>query len=241
MVRGDLLHSHSTLPLKFLLTSHLRLRVVNKNGLNCCNSHLGSTGGATIETLAGTPDALAPGVFTCLSQYRHRVFVEKLGWQLTCKNAMEFDQFDRPDTLYVIARREDGALVGVARLLPTNKPYLLADVFPQLMQGMPLPNAADIWELSRFAAVDLDPAAPCIDSDALLQFSSIAAVDLLREVLCLAEKHGVRRLITVSPLGVERLLRRAGFVAHRAAPPVVVDGRLLFACWIEVQPSSRSH
>jgi len=194
-----------------------------------------------METLAGTPDALAPGVYACLSQYRHRVFVEKLGWQLACEEATESDQFDRPDTLYVIARRENGALAGVARLLPTNRPYLLAEVFPQLMQGMPLPNAADIWELSRFAAVDLDSASPCGDSDSLLQFSSPAAVDLLREILYLAEKHGVQRLITVSPLGIERLLRRAGFIARRAAPPVVVDGRSLFACWIEVQPFSRSH
>ena len=45
-----------------------------------------------------------------------------------------------------------------------------------------------------------------------------------------------QRLITVSPLGIERLLRREGFRAHRAAPPQIIDGHPIFACWIDVTP-----
>jgi N-acyl-L-homoserine lactone synthetase len=41
-------------------------------------------------------------------------------------------------------------------------------------------------------------------------------------------------LITVSPLGIERLLHRMGVNAHRAGPPMLVDGKPIFACWIEV-------
>ncbi|MDI9690539.1 acyl-homoserine-lactone synthase, partial [Burkholderia cenocepacia] len=54
----------------------------------------------------------------------------------------------------------------------------------------------------------------------------------------LAAERGVQRLITVSPLGIERLLRRAGFLAHRAGPPMIIDGHPIFACWIEVVPQS---
>ncbi|WP_425439540.1 acyl-homoserine-lactone synthase [Pollutimonas bauzanensis] len=168
-----------------------------------------------------------------LARYRHRVFVEKLGWDLACQGGLEYDQFDRPDTLYMGARRDDGdgGLVGTARLLPTHRPYLLGEVFPQLMGSSPLPEAADVWELSRFAAVDFQ----ATGAGPMRQFSSPVAVTLLREVIALAASEGVQRLITVSPLGVERLLRRAGFLAHRAAPPVLVDGHPVFACWIEVQ------
>jgi N-acyl-L-homoserine lactone synthetase len=49
-----------------------------------------------------------------------------------------------------------------------------------------------------------------------------------------AAKQGAARLITVSPLGVERLLHRMGVHAHRAGPPVFVNGKPIFACWIEI-------
>jgi N-acyl-L-homoserine lactone synthetase len=104
-------------------------------------------------------------------------------------------------------------------------------VFPQLMGSLPVPQDPTVWELSRFTAVDPD-AAPA--EGASRQFSSRVAVDLLRAVLKVAAEHGVQRLITVSPLGVERLLRRAGFLAQRVVSPMVIDGHAIFACWIEV-------
>lgn len=189
-----------------------------------------------MEFLAGTSESLAANLMSNLARYRHRVFVEKLGWDLACQGDLEFDQFDRPDTVYMAARREDGALAGVARLLPTDRPYLLGEVFPQLMGGLPLPRTSRVWELSRFAAVDFDSART---AGAMRQFSSPVTLSLLREVLALAAANGVHRLITVSPLGVERLLRRTGVIAHRAAPPVVINGHPIFACWIEV-PGARN-
>jgi energy-coupling factor transporter ATP-binding protein EcfA2 len=48
-------------------------------------------------------------------------------------------------------------------------------------------------------------------------------------------RHGAQKLITVSPLGVERLLRKAGFKAYRAGPPMVIDGHAIFANWIDCE------
>jgi len=169
-------------------------------------------------------------LFGRLASYRHKVFVERLGWQLKAENGLEFDQFDRPDTVYVIARDEDDDVIGCARLLPTTRPYLLGEVFPELLNGLPPPASPEVWELSRFAAVDFN-AAP---SSPLGQFSSPIAVGLLRASIACAGEHGAKQLITVSPLGVERLLRKAGFEARRAGPPIIVDGHPVFACLIAV-------
>lgn len=178
--------------------------------------------------LSGTPSDLQPGLVTGVARYRHKVFVQKLGWQLQCENALEYDQFDRDDTVYVVAQNDAEEIVGTARLLPTTRPYLLGEIFPQLLNGLPPPASADIWELSRFAAVDFN--APT--TSALGQFSSPIAVDLLRASLESASALGAKQLITVSPLGVERLLRSAGIPAHRAGPPMMVDGSPIFACLI---------
>lgn len=184
-----------------------------------------------MEYIAGTAACLKPDLMTGVARYRHRVFVENLGWELNTQDGLELDQFDGPDTVYMVARDDEGQLNGIARLLPTTRPYLLQEVFPQLMGQQLPPRQADVWELSRFAAMDFNEQ----QGNPLSQFSSPVAVGLLRTVLAYAAQHDVQRLITVSPLGIERLLRRAGFAAHRAAPPIVLDGRPLFACWIEVQ------
>lgn len=186
---------------------------------------------AKLQILRGTAKSLPLDLFEGIARYRHKVFIETLGWDLPTRENLELDQFDRPDTIYLAAREEDGRLVGTARLLPTDKPYLLGEVFPQLMGDSLPPSSSDVWELSRFAAMDFDQAS----THPMSQFSSPVATSLLREVLRVAASHGASRLITVSPLGVERLLRRLGIAAHRAAPPVVVDGQMLFGCWIEVQ------
>lgn len=184
-----------------------------------------------MEFITGTSQHLSDEVLTGLARYRHKVFVESLGWDLPNHAGMELDQFDRPDTLYV-AVRQSGRYIGVARLLPTLRPYLLSEVFPQLMGDTPPPRSQEVWELSRFAAVDFQ-------SNVLSgQFSSPTTVGLLHAVRSCALRHGVTRLITVSPLGIERLLRKLGFQSYRAGPPQIIDGHPLFACWIELNNPS---
>lgn len=186
-----------------------------------------------MEIYTGTSDTLPPDLLTGLSRYRHKVFVEKLGWQLQSQDGLEADQFDRPDTLYVVTQDDTREITGTARLLPTTRPYLLGEIFPQLLNGLPIPNADDVWELSRFAAVDFKAAT----TSALGQFSSPTAVGLLKATLTYAAGLGANKLITVSPIGIERLLSRAGFRAHRAGPPMIIDGHPIFACWIDVHES----
>jgi acyl homoserine lactone synthase len=185
----------------------------------------------TLHFVSGVSSNLKPDLISGMARYRHEVFVKKLGWQLQSENGLEYDQFDRDDTVYVVARNDAQKIIGTARLLPTTQPYLLAEIFPQLLNGLAAPASADIWELSRFAAVDFNANA----TSAMGQFSSKNAIDLLRESLLCASTLGARRVITVSPIGVERLLRKAGFQAHRAGPPVIIDGHSIFACWIDLK------
>lgn len=182
-----------------------------------------------MEITAGFTAHTAGKLVMQLASYRRKVFVERLGWELQVADGLEFDQFDRDDTVYVVAQDDAGLVTGCARLLPTIRPYLLGKVFPQLMHGQPTPHSPLIWELSRFAAMDLQAPAPK-PSD---QFSSPLAVGLLSASLRCAAQHGAQQVITVSPLGVERLLRKAGFRARRAGAPVKVGRHWLFACLID--------
>ena len=113
-----------------------------------------------MEITAGITAHSARHLVMQMATYRRKVFGERLGWELQAQNGLEFDQFDRDDTMYVVAQDHNGWVTGCARLLPTTRPYLLGEVFPQLMQGQPLPCTPQVWELSRFAAMDLQAPSP---------------------------------------------------------------------------------
>lgn len=181
--------------------------------------------------IAGKTEDFSNELFSQVGRYRHKVFIETLKWDLKTSDGLELDQFDRPDTLYMVSQDELGQVNGCARLLPTSQPYLLGEVFPELMNGLPVPCSPDVWELSRFAAVDFNKR----NATALSQFSAGIATKLLRQAIDCAGEHGAKRLITVSPIGIERLLRHTGVHAHRAGPPMIVNGHPIFACWIEVE------
>ena len=182
-----------------------------------------------MQVISGAAEVLPNNLYAKVAGYRHQVFVEQLGWALRTENGMESDQFDRPDTVYVVAQDDQGHVSGCARLLPTTRPYLLGEVFPQLLNGLTPPCSPDVWELSRFAAVDLNNRARTPG-----QFSSSVARKLLEESIACAGSHGAKRLITVSPIGVERLLSRSEFHVHRAGPPMIIDGHPIVACWIHL-------
>lgn len=182
-----------------------------------------------MEFILAEAETLPDFLYEELGRYRYRVFIEKLGWKLDTPNGLERDQFDLVDTVHVIAR-DDGGIVGCARLLPTTGPYLLGEVFPQLMNGAPPPCSSETWELSRFAVVDLNGQR----TDVISQAPSTLAVEILRVAAEYVARMGGKRMITVSPLAMERLLRKTGFHTHRAGPPVMVDGHPTFACWIEL-------
>jgi len=185
-----------------------------------------------VRVISGASSGLPAGLFARVAHYRHRVFVERLGWQLEAHDGAERDEFDRADTLYVAVEDEQGRIAGCARLLPTTQPYLLREVFPQLLAGCAAPQDPCVWELSRFAAMDFNQTA----ATPLAQFSSSATALLMRAAIACAASHGAESLITVSPVGIERLIRRLGIVAHRAGPAMQIGGHALFACWIQVRP-----
>jgi N-acyl-L-homoserine lactone synthetase len=183
-----------------------------------------------MQTVCGTNSQLEQsGIIAALASYRHQIFIERLGWELPqAQDGVERDQYDRPDTLYVVGTDEEGRVCGCGRLLPTTQPYMLDEIFPQLMGGMPRPHTNEVWELSRFAAFTVGE--PGVTAD--VAWSNTCGV--LAAAVKLAASHGAERLITVSPMGIERLLRRMGVHSHRVAAPCMIDGKPIVAMWIEI-------
>ncbi|MFG6447809.1 acyl-homoserine-lactone synthase [Roseateles sp. BYS180W] len=160
--------------------------------------------------------------FEALARYRYEVFVQRLGWPLQCPVGRELDQYDRDDVLYVLGEDEHGRIVGAARLLPSTRPYMLQEVFAHLLGEAGAPCSAAVWELSRFAAEGFDMAQRGAAAFAL----SPLTMTLLKAAMRTVAPRGAQQLLTVSPLGIGRLLRRSGLQVQQLGPAARIGTEL---------------
>ncbi|UIP27412.1 acyl-homoserine-lactone synthase [Photobacterium sp. TLY01] len=138
-----------------------------------------------------------------LGRFRHDVFIKQLKWDLnitSSEEGIETDEFDTESARYVIAYNDNDKIVGCARLIPTYSPYLLSDVFPYLCES-DLPRDIATWEISRYAAYGHE-----LES---LPF------DIFKFAMQLAGMHGVKHLVAVTTVAIERYFLRRGVILHR--------------------------
>lgn len=147
---------------------------------------------------------------------RHQMFFERLQWQVETRDGKEKDWFDRLEPTYVVARpaSDRNRALGSWRLLPTTGPYMLKDVFPELLHGQDAPSAPDVWEASRFAVAKHE--------DAVSFGMNETPVSMIREMLRFVRRNGVREIVTVTSVGVERLIRNLGLKTERFGPAIQI-------------------
>ena len=142
---------------------------------------------------------------------RHQVFVERLGWDLSSSSKnYEYDQFNRGDAIYIVVCNDDDQVIAGLRLLNTTCPFLLTVCCPDLADTGNVPVGETVWEVTRFV-VDPCPqrTAGCGDLTTQLVWA-LQSYGLL---------HGFTQFISVSYVGMERLLRSVGCRFSRLGAP----------------------
>lgn len=139
---------------------------------------------------------------------RYEIYVEERGWaELARPDGREIDQFDRPDTIYLMAI-EGRRVVGSHRLVPTAGPTLMSDLFPQLALR-PIIRRPDAYELSRVFVVrdrrggQVEPKVESIIMAGTMEF---ALIEGLRQFTIVMETWWLPRFMAMGwnprPLGV---------------------------------------
>lgn len=174
-------------------------------------------------------------VFNYLDQYKHgsvyreflglrkRVLVDGLGWQIPHNSEVEEDQYDNPTAVYSVVRA-NGAVIAGARAAPCNSQwgewsYMLKDARDGKIDAIPkdllqtYPESASTWECTRFVSANTGFARQ--SSWAAEQMET--ATKLVVAGLCeFAFDQGAEHLMSLSPLGLGRLLRSFGYQAKTA-------------------------
>ena len=145
---------------------------------------------------------------------RKRVFHDSLKWDVRITGDQEHDEYDEANPLYVTSISPlNGKIRGALRLLPTLGPNMLADTFPQLLDGRPAIASPAVWESSRFC-ID-----PVLAQDRSNNQVTMAAAELMCGVGELGLESGIERIITVTDVFLERMFRRMGCPGERIGKP----------------------
>lgn len=145
-----------------------------------------------------------------MHRQRKAVFVDKYGWKVPVRGDMEVDSYDDESTTYLIAKRasSDLEVSASARLLPTVRSHLMADLFVTACAGN-VPSGPAIWEVSRF----------CVNPRIA---SRRQRVQLLWEMACgvmeTALLYGVEKVTFVANAALLPLALQCGWSAVRLGP-----------------------
>lgn len=156
-----------------------------------------------MQTTIGTRKEIGEYTYTDMLRLRHKVFHERLNWDMpstTNDPALEEDVFDTDETVYVIIGKP---AVACCRLIPTNRQTMISLLWPDVLHDE-LRNNVD-WELSRFAA-DRDARQP-----------GLLSAMILHEAYGYAIKAGIQSYIVISTPPAAKVIRRMGIKTERLA------------------------
>lgn len=108
----------------------------------------------TIQVVNEANRHLHGDILDQMFRLRHQIYVERRGWNALARpDKREIDEFDTEAANYLLWLDDARQVYGGVRLLPTEGPHLLADVFPHLVQFGSIPRGPDIFEMTRWFAV----------------------------------------------------------------------------------------
>lgn len=131
---------------------------------------------------------------------RHKVFFEKLKWQVNSEDGMEKDEYDENNTYYLIFKDKNNIVRGCQRYIPMNNPCMFDGPFDFVLSNLKDYKNAQYWEASRLA-VDYDYAEGYTKDDARNVCKRIFAASIL-----LGQDAEIKSFVTLSYPAMIKLL-----------------------------------
>lgn len=154
---------------------------------------------------------------------RARVFQGRMKWNVEVRDGKEMDWYDlSADPIYVVSLNQSGHVAGSLRVLPMSGPTMLSGQFRSFFKEPIGLAASSTWECSRF----------CVhpDSPGAVRSRNVS-VHLLSGLCDLALRSGIRVIVGVYELPMERVYRRIGWSPTRLATSLPEFGSFCCGSW----------
>ncbi len=178
----------------------------------------------TTDLSERAPPAFADDALRVMFAARKEVFIDLLRWDLpVLAGAYELDQYDTPDADYLILLDREGRHRASARLLRTDRPHILADLYPFLCDG-PVPRGPTTWEITRF----------CLDRHQHAADRRLARNQLVTALANHALTNGISDYTGVAEFGWFSQIQEFGWQCHPLGVPARERDSMLAALHIRI-------
>lgn len=155
---------------------------------------------------------------------RKQVFIDLLRWDLPVRDGLyEVDQFDDATAEYLILLDDDGRHRASARLLRTDHPHILGDLYPFLCDG-PVPTGPTTREITRF----------CLDLHQSAKERRLARNQLVTALARHAVDRGITDYTGVAELNWLTQILRFGWQCVPLGAPRRIEGQMLASLHIRI-------
>lgn len=155
-----------------------------------------------------------------MHRLRARVFKERMGWDVSVDlNGLEVDNYDLPETIYILSLNDSRRVIGIWRVLPTSGPTMIRDIWPQFLSSLPMPASDTVWEASRFAVHSFAE-----DAEVAKQEAKQAIGELFCGLTELCIEAGIKEVFTLYDARIARVIRRLNCQPYALSQKLPVDG-----------------
>jgi N-acyl-L-homoserine lactone synthetase len=155
---------------------------------------------------------------------RKKVFVDLLRWDIpVLAGRFEIDQFDDEHARYIILLDAAGRHLASTRLLPTTRPGILSELYPELSDE-PLPEGESIYEITRF----------CLTPDCTAAERRAIRNQLVTAIARHALVNGISTYTGVADMSWLRQILGFGWECRLLGEPKAVGRSLLGALRIDI-------
>lgn len=177
-----------------------------------------------VRVITNTSASAHQHLLDAMHRDRKRVFIDTLRWNLPHEAERELDEFDNEHAEYLILQdRATGDHLASLRLLRTDRPHLMSEIFPFLCEGG-VPRGPHVREITRL----------CLSPRLRARDRRMARNALVNGLIRYAVLHEVEALTGLSELGFLSQILSAGWHCVPLGLPQMIEGSLVGAFQINI-------
>lgn len=155
-----------------------------------------------------------------MHKVRKLIFKDRMGWDVDINaGGLEIDDYDLPETIYILVRDDYGRVSGVWRMLPSSSPSMIRNIWPAFLNSIEMPVNDKAWEVSRFGVYTYEDS----PRDNIKASNRITA-ELILGLLSVCTITGITDIYTMYNLQIAKAVRKIGFYAEETSDQMPIEG-----------------
>jgi acyl homoserine lactone synthase len=155
-----------------------------------------------------------------MHRVRTKIFRDRMGWDVDV-NAMELevDDYDLPETIYILHLDQNEQVTGTWRFLTTDQPSMIRNIWPQYTETLPVPLSSTMCETSRFGVHSETK-----DRAERQKQVNLATAEMIVALIDTCMLCGITDMFTLYNVKIKRLLERIGFKPAEISAVIDLEG-----------------